>query len=166
MDFKDSLDAWNNSNKYQEFFKKLQEKKDKLFIIKPTVQQMNKNKTLLSDKELEAQVQLILAYFDTPDIHGDETDFILEAEVNRFTKKELFFDFIRTLINWYFYLANQAEKENYELCSKLQQVIALEIMKFHQLIKMHLEYVEAEDANEISEINQYLIEFFLQGKHQ
>ena len=41
-------------------------------------------------------------------------------------EEEIFFEFIKTIINWYFYLTYYVELEDYEMCVKIRDVISIE----------------------------------------
>jgi hypothetical protein len=146
MTFKDSLNAWLTSDKYKQFQQQLQNKKKNLLEQKNLYKQMLNGRTPIEDSELEQTCNIIIQFFSLPEDEKEELNWLTELNMNRYSKKELYFEFSRCLINWYFYLKNCLEREQYELAAKLRDVISIEIIEFRDALeRYYADYIEADE---------------------
>ena len=88
-----------------------------------------------SDKQLEKQLDSIIEFNSLPEVDKDEYDFLSDVLTRSATKIELYEDLCKNLVNWNFNLKLQIDKENYELCGKIREVISIEREEFKRNIE-------------------------------
>ena len=160
--FKELMDFWNNSSIYLKLQAKLLEKKDEIVnnVIK-NKKLMSKNIThYINDIELEVILDNIILFDLLPEIEKEEYEWASELMASRLSKKDMYFELIKNLCNWYFHLKEKLKTENFELASKLRDVIQIEISEFKSsLSKKFTDYDEYDEAM-VDEVNQTVKEQF------
>lgn len=154
-EFKNYLDAWNQSKKIKEFQAQLSKKKTESinYALKYN-KLMPHKKILISNKELENVLDNILAFEKLDESDKEEFAWTQELAFGQKDKKELFFEYIKALTNWYFYLKKMVLEENYEIADKLKFVIEIEKKEFKDAIQKFCIDFEPADLEWINEIEK------------
>jgi len=112
-----------------------------------------KNRLTLSDKELEDMCDNIIAFEFLSKEEKDEYEWTVLLSTDNMSQNELFSEFTKNIINWYFYLKNKIEQEQYELAQKLKQVVEIEIKEFKSIIRTKYQDIYDELETVIDETN-------------
>ena len=153
-EFKKSMDNWNKSKKIKEFQAQLSKhKKQTIDYALKYNQLMPHKKIIISNKELEAVLDNILAFEKLSDDDKQEFEWTQEMIFSQKDKKELFFECIKALVNWYFYLKKMVLEENYEMAEKLKFVIEIEKKEFKESIQKFCADFETQDLDWVDEID-------------
>lgn len=136
---KDDINKWENSDKHKMLMFLLKEKREKLIeellLLKFKIRTMANKEELLTRKELEEFVDSILEISEEEsDVEWIQT--VLAADMN---EDEIYLQFIKTIINWFFYLqlyqANDTS-EDYLLCAKIMKVIKMEADEVEKILQI------------------------------
>lgn len=114
------FDAWKSSDIYLRLKAELEQKKQAIIELKLRLEDiMNEKKhTVLTQDALKKIIEKpYIAFIDWYDINQD-------------TRRELFFDFSRHLINLYYYLKKAVDEENYEFASFIRDIVTRDILRF------------------------------------
>lgn len=143
------IEAWEKSKKNTQFQAELeQNRKKNIEMILSLRTKINEVGTFYTRKELEDILNEILA-IDRTTINED-IGWITEISCSKVTKDELFIQFISTIATWYMYLGHYERKEDYELCAKILDVLAIErqefidilMAKYGEINEIDIEYID------------------------
>lgn len=115
-DYRKMLMIWEKSKKLKQLIMK---KTHKLMLNK---KEINKIFDAILDEDLNFQ---------------DNMDFIQEVMLQDRTDDDVFVDFIKTITQWNYYLKHYQNLEEFEICSKIKKVIAIEQSEYQKLFNEH-----------------------------
>lgn len=151
--FSDMYRNWLNSNKLKSFLNDLDKnREEKMRQVLETKTIANfKPQLNMTDKQIEEILNSILEFQTLTIQEKDEIEFTTACINAGKTKKKLFFEFIKTITNWHYYLKRSLLKENYELASKLRDVINIDIKEFYMYMNKYRNDFEPEDEQLVHE---------------
>ena len=129
--WKKIIENWKASRKHQEIKKKLNSrrmytlKKEEILLIIDEIKEFHS----LTDEEKEA------------------FDWLDPEMINETHKEGVIQSLIETLIKWHFYMYKYEIAQEYEVCTKIRDVISIEIEECKRVIDTY--YVTEEDDNEM-----------------
>ena len=145
--FSDMYKNWLNSNKLKSFLNNLEKNREdnmNRVLSERTISDF-KPKFNMNDKQIEEILDSILEFQTLTPLEKEEVEFTTACINSGKTKKMLYFEFIKTLTNWHFYLKRSLLKENYELASKIRDVINIDIKEFYMYMNKYRDDFESDD---------------------
>lgn len=144
------INNWENSAKHQQFIAELEQKRkniiQKTLDLKLKLMDM-KNDEIMNKQELEELLDSILQ-IDSEDVN--EADWISLLLCSKTSREALYVEFIKTLVTWFFYLAQMEKEEEYEIAGKIQSVIDIETKELKSMLEAKFGEVTEEDLAYIS----------------
>lgn len=157
-DYKKIYQKWLQSKKLELFLSSLKEKREEK--IKQTLDLTFINKFKpdrnMTDEQINSILDSILESNALTPEEKEEIEYLTACLNAGKDRKTLYFEFIRTLANWFFYLKRSIDKENYKLAAKLRDVIQIDTNEFIQYLSKYTEEYDAYEEEYINEILQEL----------
>lgn len=120
-----------------------------------------KNNRLLTRTELQRKLDDVLSFEDLSPEEQEHYSLVDPLFFSAQNKKDLQFQMLTVLIRWYFYLRIYIDKEDYSICSKLRDVIAIEKREFLKNLDLNaMDYDETEDPAFVRENESAIRRFF------
>lgn len=160
--WKKYVDAWNKSQKYIQLKLQLQQKNrdmanmdiDKRDEIIAQLKEKGMTKA-----QILAQCETIIEFFES-DAEKESIEWFTANISVSMNKKELYFDFIKTIITWFGYLAIYIEEEDYDMAAKINRCIGIEVFEFKFMLTKYYTF-DAEDEQKVEYIIDSHKEMFL-----
>lgn len=111
---------------------------------------------IMSDSELEEMVDNILEFNNLNQTEKNEYFFLIESKALMYSKRELYHQFIKNMISWFYHLRKCIDLEKYELCAKIRDVIQVEKSEFYSTLQFCFEGFYEKDIKEIKKIENEL----------
>ncbi len=152
---------WTNSKKYKQFKKELEKKKEQFLKLEFSLDKIMKTKRIILTREsLEDTLDKILAFSLLTPEEKEEYEWINEEYTTKVEKTQLYFDLTRNLVNWYFYMKLYLEKEDFEMATKLRDVIEIEIKEFKSSLDKYCNDIEPDEDETINYTNESIKKLF------
>lgn len=157
------IQAWITSKKYADVRKELDKRKEDLLSLKS----LNKEEILkqmgphyLTKAELIQMLDDIFKFDSLPEEDKAELIWVTDLSAYNKSKDDIYAFYIRGLITWYIYIYIYQKTEDYELCDKIQKVIALDRKEMIANLNDFFDF-GPEDEIKMAEIEQHIIEELL-----
>lgn len=157
------IQAWMTSKKYADIRKELDKRKEDLLSLKS----LNKEEILkqmgphyLTKAELIQMINDILEFDSLSDEDKSELIWVTDLSSYKKSKDDLYTFYIRGLVTWYIYIYIYQKTEDYKLCEKIQNVIALDRKEMIANLNDFFDF-DPTDEVRMAEIEQHIIEEIL-----
>ena len=157
------IQAWMTSKKYADIRKELDKRKEDLLSLKS----LNKDEILkqmgphyLTKAELIQMINDILEFDSLSDEDKAELIWVTDLSSYKKSKDDLYTFYIRGLVTWYIYIYIYQKTEDYELCDKIQKIIALDRKEMIANLNDFFDF-DPTDEVKMAEIEQHIIEEIL-----
>jgi len=115
------------------------------FYMKYNVRNKTHEDMIVNKEVLQQQIRNIRMAFEMGD--NEATKIIHETIADKCNDEDIFFEYVRALVNWHFYLSYYISKEDYEFCAELRDVIFIEKIETEFMLIHH--FPESEYIDEI-----------------